>query len=58
MAIPYSIIIPVYNEAEVLLTLYNRLTRVMEELGEPYEVIFVNDGSRDSSLMLLQPVSL
>ena len=54
MAIPYSIIIPVYNEAEVLPTLYSRLTQVMEELGEPYEVIFVNDGSRDSSPRLLQ----
>jgi polyisoprenyl-phosphate glycosyltransferase len=50
----YSIVIPVYNEAEVLPTLYDRLTRVMNGLGEPYEIIFVNDGSADESPLLLQ----
>ena len=50
----YSVIIPVYNEAEVVPTLYRRLTRVMEGLGEPYEIIFVNDGSRDDSPTLLR----
>ena len=44
----YSVVIPVYNEADVLPTLYARLTRVMKELGEPYEIIFVNDGSARS----------
>jgi polyisoprenyl-phosphate glycosyltransferase len=50
----YSIVIPVYNEAEVLPTLYRRLTQVMESLGELYEVIFVNDGSRDISPILIR----
>ncbi|MGH8071194.1 MAG: glycosyltransferase family 2 protein [Candidatus Entotheonellia bacterium] len=50
----YSVIIPVYNEAEVVPTLYWRLTRVMEGLGEPYEIIFVDDGSRDDSPALLR----
>src|SRR5215510_12454937 len=45
--------IPVYNEVEVLPVLYNRLTRVMEGLGDSYEIIFVNDGSTDGSLALL-----
>jgi polyisoprenyl-phosphate glycosyltransferase len=53
-AVHYSIVIPVYNEAEVLPTLYDRLTRVMNGLGEPYEIIFVNDGSADESPLLLQ----
>jgi glycosyltransferase involved in cell wall biosynthesis len=53
-AILYSIVIPVYNEAEVLPSLYNRLTRVMEGLVEPYEIIFVNDGSWDDSTALLR----
>jgi dolichol-phosphate mannosyltransferase len=53
MTFLYSIVIPVYNEAEVLPTLYRRLTQVMEGLGEPYEIIFVNDGSTDASPMLL-----
>jgi polyisoprenyl-phosphate glycosyltransferase len=50
----YSVVIPVYNEAEVLPTLYDRLTRVLNGLGEPYEIIFVNDGSADESPLLLQ----
>jgi glycosyltransferase involved in cell wall biosynthesis len=53
-AILYSIVIPVYNEAEVLPALYNRLMRVMEGLVEPYEIIFVNDGSHDDSILLLR----
>jgi polyisoprenyl-phosphate glycosyltransferase len=53
-AVLYSVIIPVYNEAEVVPALYWRLTRVMEGLGEPYEIIFVNDGSRDDSPALLR----
>jgi polyisoprenyl-phosphate glycosyltransferase len=51
---PYSVVIPVYNEAEVLPTLYDRLTRVLNGLGEPYEIIFVDDGSADESPLLLQ----
>lgn len=50
----YSVVIPVYNEADVLPALYDRLTPVMKELGEPYEIIFVNDGSVDASPHLLQ----
>jgi glycosyltransferase involved in cell wall biosynthesis len=53
-SILYSIVIPVYNEVEVLPSLYTRLTRVMEGLVEPYELIFVNDGSNDGSLPLLR----
>jgi polyisoprenyl-phosphate glycosyltransferase len=53
-AILYSIVIPVYNEAEVLPALYDRLTRVMEGLLEPYEIIFVDDGSRDDSPLLIR----
>ena len=52
-AILYSIVIPVYNEAEVLPTLYGRLTRMLEGLNEPYEII-VNDGSQDDSILLLR----
>jgi polyisoprenyl-phosphate glycosyltransferase len=53
-AIFYSIVIPVYNEVEVLPSLYKRLTRVMEGLVDPYEIIFVNDGSQDDSSVLLR----
>jgi polyisoprenyl-phosphate glycosyltransferase len=46
----YSIVIPVYNEAETLAALYERLTLVLARLDGAAEVIFVDDGSRDSSL--------
>jgi dolichol-phosphate mannosyltransferase len=49
----YSVVVPIHNEAEVLPMLYQRLTKVMEELGEPYEIIFVDDGSTDESPKLL-----
>ncbi|GMA63407.1 glycosyltransferase family 2 protein [Alicyclobacillus fastidiosus] len=50
----YSVVIPVYNEQEVLATAYDRLKAVMDTLGEPYELIFVNDGSKDVSREILE----
>lgn len=51
-----SIVIPVFNEAQSLEELYTRLTKTLEDLGQPYEVIAVDDGSTDSSLELLQSI--
>ena len=48
-----SVIIPVYNEEEVLQALFARLYPVLDALAEPYEIVFVNDGSRDRSAQLL-----
>ena len=48
-----SVIIPVYDEEAVLPALFDRLYPVLDALGEPYEIIFVNDGSRDRSAQLL-----
>ena len=45
-----SLVIPVHDEEANLDPLYERLERVLEELGRSYEVIFVDDGSRDGSL--------
>ena len=45
-----SIVVPVYNEEENLPELLRRLFSVMEELKRPFEIILVNDGSKDSSL--------
>lgn len=50
----YSVVIPVFNEEEVLESLYARLTRVCEKLAGSYEIIFVDDGSEDGSLALLK----
>jgi undecaprenyl-phosphate 4-deoxy-4-formamido-L-arabinose transferase len=52
-AISISIVIPVYNEEDVLWALFARLYPVLDALGESYEIVFINDGSRDSSPQLL-----
>ena len=48
-----SVIIPVYNEERVLPRLFERLYAALDATGETYEVVFVNDGSRDASAELL-----
>jgi undecaprenyl-phosphate 4-deoxy-4-formamido-L-arabinose transferase len=48
-----SIVIPAYNEAGNLDALYARLKPVLENLKQSYEIIFVNDGSRDDTEHLL-----
>jgi len=48
-----SIVIPVYNEEDVLQALFARLYPVLDALGESFEVIFINDGSRDRSAQML-----
>jgi Glycosyl transferase family 2. len=42
-----SVVVPMYNEEEVIHETYRRLTEVMKGTGESYEIIMVNDGSRD-----------
>lgn len=49
-----SVVIPVYNEEDNLPALFARLTDVMERTGVAYEIIFVDDGSRDGSLAMLR----
>jgi undecaprenyl-phosphate 4-deoxy-4-formamido-L-arabinose transferase len=49
-----SVVIPVYNEEEVLPALFARLYSALDALGCTYEVVFVNDGSRDRSAALLR----
>jgi polyisoprenyl-phosphate glycosyltransferase len=52
--IMYSIIAPVFNEKETLPHFYARVVKVMEGLEEPFEFIFVNDGSQDGSYEYLR----
>jgi undecaprenyl-phosphate 4-deoxy-4-formamido-L-arabinose transferase len=55
MAAPQlSVVIPVYNEEAGLPALFARLYPALDALGIPYEVIFVNDGSRDRSAAILK----
>jgi len=49
-----SLVIPVYNEEENLHILMERIRPVMQGMGRPYEIILVDDGSRDSSLSILK----
>jgi undecaprenyl-phosphate 4-deoxy-4-formamido-L-arabinose transferase len=49
-----SVVIPVYNEEAGLAALFARLYPALDALGVRYEVIFVNDGSRDHSAALLR----
>ncbi len=49
-----SVVIPVFNEALNLPTLFARLYPVLDGLGRSYEILFTNDGSADASLRLLQ----
>ena len=49
-----SVVVPVYNEEAVLPDLFARLYDAMDELGRSWEVVFVDDGSRDRSVAMLR----
>jgi glycosyltransferase involved in cell wall biosynthesis len=51
-----SVVIPLYNEEENVPELYRRVKSVMESLDEKYEVIYVDDGSTDSTLPQLEEI--
>ena len=53
-AVRYSVVVPVYNEQDALPEFYARAGAVLTGLGDPCELVFVNDGSRDRSLSLLK----
>jgi len=48
-----SVAIPVYNEEEIIHVLHGRVSQVMNGIGEDWEVVYVNDGSKDATLKLL-----
>ena len=48
-----SVVVPIYNEQETVEELYQRITATMEALGRPYEIVAVDDGSRDQSVPIL-----
>jgi len=53
-AVYVSVVIPVYNEEQSLPLMFDRLFPALDALGKPFEVIFVNDGSRDRSQQMLE----
>lgn len=49
-----SVVVPVYNEEQSLRPLYDGLTAALERVGQSYEIVFVDDGSRDGSFAELK----
>src|SRR3954451_11955928 len=55
---PYlSVVIPIHDEEESIPYLYERLTKVLGDLGYPYELLAVDDGSQDRSFVLLRDLA-
>ncbi|MDI9570702.1 MAG: glycosyltransferase [Pseudomonadota bacterium] len=52
-----SAVIPVFNEEDNLKALIGRLQPVMRSLGRPYEIVMIDDGSRDGSLAILKDLA-
>ncbi len=53
----FSIIAPIYNEECCLDELYRRISEVMDQTHEPWELVLVNDGSRDSSPEIIRKLA-
>ena len=54
--IRFSLVVPVFNEEAVIAETNRRLGRVMSGLGESYEIIYINDGSRDSTAAIIRSI--
>lgn len=50
----FSVVVPIYNEGETIQELYKRLTQVMDDTGETWELVLVDDGSKDNSAELIR----
>ncbi len=53
----YSIVVPFHNEEENVTALYARLKQVMEQVGETFELVLVDDGSNDRTYRLLEEIA-
>jgi glycosyltransferase involved in cell wall biosynthesis len=52
-----SVVVPVYNEEENIERVHGNIARALEELALPFEILYVDDGSRDGSFALLDRIS-
>jgi glycosyltransferase involved in cell wall biosynthesis len=53
----YSIVVPFHNEEENVTVMYDRLKAVMEQVGESFELVLVDDGSNDRTYKLLEEIA-
>ena len=56
--IELSVVVPVYNEVGNLEALHQDIVEVLEGAGRSYEVLFIDDGSTDDSLKILQGLQM
>lgn len=54
--VTYSIVVPLFNEELVIAESYRRIRKVMESTEENYEIIFINDGSKDNTEFLVSDI--
>ncbi len=52
-----SLIVPVFNEQEVIDVSFERMNKAMQDIGYDYEIIYVNDGSRDDTMKHLRKIA-
>ena len=52
-----SVIIPIYNERETVRLLFDDTAKVMRRIGQPWEILFINDGSSDGSEEILDELA-
>jgi len=55
--IAYSIVVPLYNEQDNIVPLYTRIVEAMVDVGSSYEIVFVDDGSRDATYKILSEIA-
>ena len=53
-----SIVVPAYNEEKAIPLFFNEIEKVSQKIGLEFEYIFVNDGSKDSTLSILRSLSV
>ncbi len=56
LRLDYSVVVPVYNNADSLKQLHSRIFTTMNAMGGSWELIFIDDGSRDESLTILKHI--
>lgn len=52
-----SVVVPLYNEEDAVAELYDRLKKVLNELNRSYEIVFVDDGSRDRTFEIARSIA-